>query len=285
MKLHQLIAISIALFQSFIFFGMDQNQHLFGVEKKKLSFPEPYRQLLVNYCNNKLKEKRIKQLETENAQLLQEIETAQKGNLLVAAQNRDYLKEMAHTTQNIRNLLNIEKQKSLSINEHPIGKHILLEKKIIERTTQPSNRKLIKRSPQSSDTPLTVREKLNGLKILKKQYDNVRETSLLLDKLREEADTAFEQNSSNFDRENHFLCKKINAKYRFIFCPCTRQLAIVDYNSEVPLSKDFTCSGNCQFYKSKDVDTSTETESESDTEEENFTSVLLSKHIIDKITD
>lgn len=245
---------------------------------QRLLFPEPQRQQLINFCRIKLARKDLDKIEDETAQLKKETEHIREINIATNSQNTklvNKINELERETKQLQEKLHCINQKK-SIQPAQIKKNSIdavPQAPIIQKTNQPAKRALIKRLPQNSDKPLTNQEKLNGLKILKTQY-NAREVSVLLDKLREEADRAFKQGNPDFDHENHFFCKKINAKYRFVFCPCTRQLVIVNYDPEVPLPKDFPCSNNCSFYTSK-----------SDTEEENLQPVLLSKEAIEKIAD
>jgi hypothetical protein len=339
MKLHQLFVVSILFFQTFSCFGMYQSLLPFMHTKAKLNsknkqkirntqkaiaqlkaktqikpkiqrllLPEPQRQKLINFCRIQLVRKDLAKIKDETAQLKKETEHIRKINTATNSENTkliNTINRLERETQQLREKLHCIDQKkaiqSAQIKNDPIKQHAAHQAPIIQKTNQPAKRKLIKRPAQKSDQPLTNQEKLYGLKILKsKSQYNVRETPVLLDKLREEADTAFEKNNPDFDRENHFFSKMFythhskafDTDYCYIFCPCTKQLTIVNNNLKLSLPNDFLCSNNCSFYTSKKVsssnstvDTSSETETESDTEEENLQPVLLSKEAIEKIAD
>lgn len=295
MKLHQLLVVSSLFFQSFICLGMNAESsirlgnvnyreelwQIIQIGNTNASLCELGRQQIINNCRIQLTQKKLTQTDAETLELEKEIVDLQKNNLALKTEGAVLSQTVNKIEKETKDL-----QKKLAI--------IQESKTTLPIHIQPaavSSGKLIKRVPQPFDTVLTSREKLNGLKILKSQY-NVRETSLLLDKLREEVENAYEAKISYFDEKNHFLSKKINAKYRFIFCPCTGKLVIVNQNPEVLLPEDFSCSDNCEYYKSKKssssdsgVDTSTEAESESDTQEKNLKPIMLTKEAIEKIAD
>jgi len=285
MKLHQLFVVSSLFFQSFICLGMDDSspEQLWQIIKtgnKNPFFCELGRQQIINNCRTQLTQKKLTKVDTKTSELKKEIVDLQTSNITLKIEGAMLLHTISEIEEETKDL----QKKLAAIQESKTTGPVHIQ-------TTPNRRKIIKRSPQHYDTTLTSREKLNGLKILKSQY-HVREISVLLDKLREEADDAYKANNSYFDQENHFLRKKINAKCRFVFCPCTRKLVIVNHNAEVPLPEDFSCSDNCESYPSKKVsssdsvvDTSTETESESDTQEEIPQEVFLSKEAIEKISD
>jgi hypothetical protein len=284
MKLYQLFILSTAFFHIFLCLGMNLDSiTAYHFNVARIPFPERERQILINFCNTRLYRKHVAKFNSESSQLLQQIEERQKTNVALKTHQVELLEEITTLEKQVqtleKKLILVEEKKSVTKPKNcSIKKQPLPDKKTINSPVQTIGKNL------------TSQEKLNGLKLLMNQY-SVREKSILLEKLREDADR--NQNSPYFDKESHFFCREINTRYRYIFCPCTNQLAIVGNNPTVPLPNDFACSDNCQFYRDKnvsssdssDIDTSTETEPESDTEEETLQPVLLDKEAIEKIAD
>lgn len=287
MRLYQLCALTILFLQSFLCIGMHETVLDFPQPTgKKLPFPEPYRQQLIDYCNKKREKGEIipssKQCTIEGSQLIQEVQGIQKTNLALVARSTILSNELKKTHEEIKVLEKkiafVKKEKANIIK----GNKQISTKTIVFQQKQPVQSK-----------ELTTKEKLHALRTLKKQY-HVKELPQLIEALCDDADSAYHNNEPGFDKKHHFLLRKINQNYRVLFCSCTRQWMIVDNGKAIPLPVDFECGIKCSFYDSKQsssstndtsIDSSTEIETESDSDEGYLQPIFLTKAQIEKIAD
>lgn len=288
MKFNQLCALSTLFLASFLCIAMDgtladQNWQLFRIKaNEKLSFSMPQREILVKFCNHQLAYKYPERFNAHNIVLAAEVSELQKNNLALQSQAQKYSQKINELNQDIKKLtiVNKEKAKQRTNNPKQVTKPVVLN--------QATAKNILTEEKQ-----ISVKEKLNAMRMLMKKY-NVKERVLLITKMESLAYDASSTHDKSFDKNNHFLLGTINPQYRFIFCPCTRQLEIVDHGCQVSLPHGFACSDKCSFYQPKNMsshesDTSsesekiTDTDTESDSSEEDINPVLLSKEDINNM--
>lgn len=244
-------ASEIIIFPTPLTKELKEVSHYFAPRTKKLQIPAKSRALIIQKCNE-----------------IKQSKAATKNNIALKILDHDIAAMTQENAELRQKHLELEAQKAELAKkiEEEHKRQDEIRKRIVQARAEAAQTKAAKptpahHKPYQKNTPVTLTEHRSAIKILMSTYKS-RELRFLFNEL---SDVCYQLNHDHMEDNmqtgpclnliHHVLLGTVNLKYRYIYYPCTRKIAIhkehfheLLNNISSFIKKEVTCGDDCTYY-------------------------------------